>query len=115
MVAASKSTKKRPAVSQGGPKPKKVHVEKPAKSDKKRSRPVTLPARDVQSASDSEAEDDEEEQVDAMDEAEEMEQDEYPMEVTDAPQKQKDPAGPYSAPQAIARALILPLSGPRVT
>ncbi|KAJ7916192.1 armadillo-type protein [Mycena leptocephala] len=106
MVAASKSTKKRPAVSQGGPKPKKVHVEKPAKSDKKRSRPVTLPARDVQSATDSEAEDDEEDQVDAMDEAEEMEQDEYPMEVTDAPQNKRTQL-------AIARALILPLSGPR--
>ncbi|KAJ6551671.1 puf family RNA-binding protein [Mycena capillaripes] len=89
MVAAQKSTKKRPAASQGGPKPKKVHVEKAAKSDKKRSRPVTLPAREVQSASDSEAEDVEEE-ADAMDD--EMEQDEFPIEGTEAPKNQKDPA-----------------------
>ncbi|KAJ7139088.1 puf family RNA-binding protein [Mycena epipterygia] len=89
MAATQKSTKKRPAVTQGGPKPKKAHVEKPGKSDKKRSRPVTLPARDVQSASDSEAEDIEAEAED-MDEG--MEQDEFPMEISDAPQNQKDPA-----------------------
>ncbi|KAJ6617539.1 puf family RNA-binding protein [Mycena sp. CBHHK59/15] len=86
MAAAHKSAKKRPAVSQGGPKPKKAHFEQPAKSDKKRSRPVTLPA--VQSLSDSEAEDLEAE----VDEYEEMEEDESPMEVADAPPNQKDPA-----------------------
>ncbi|KAJ7148678.1 armadillo-type protein [Mycena crocata] len=90
MAAAQKSTKKRPAVSQGGPKPKKVHVDKSAKSDKKRSRPVTLPARDVQSASDSEAEDVEGEGNDLD---EEMDEEESPMEVDDdAPKMQKDPA-----------------------
>ncbi|KAJ6475719.1 armadillo-type protein [Mycena vitilis] len=92
MAAAPKSTKKRQAVSQGGPKPKKAHVEKSSKSDKKRSRPVTLPARDVPSPDDSDAEEEdlEVEADDAMDE--EVEQDEYAMDVTDAPQNQKDPA-----------------------
>ncbi|KAJ7471227.1 armadillo-type protein [Mycena galericulata] len=92
MAAAHKSVKKRPAVSQGGPKPKKAHVEKPAKSDsKKRSRPVTLPARDVQSASDSEVEDNDIE-AEADDVDEEMEQDDSPMEINEAPPNQKDPA-----------------------
>ncbi|KAJ7773430.1 armadillo-type protein [Mycena metata] len=96
MAAAQKSTKKRPAVSQGGPKPKKAHVEKPAKShaekpagksDKKRSRPVTLPTREGE-------EDVEDEGLDAMDE--DLQQDEYAMDTEDAPptqnQNQKDPA-----------------------
>ncbi|KAJ7661236.1 puf family RNA-binding protein [Mycena rosella] len=102
MAAAQKSTKKRPAVSQGGPKPKKAHVEKPAKSDKKRSRPVTLPAREVHSASDSEAEPEDIEAIEAeaddVDEA--MEQDEFPMETDDAPSSQKDPAAAREAHKA---------------
>ncbi|KAJ6535952.1 armadillo-type protein [Mycena vulgaris] len=103
MAAAQKSTKKRPAVSQGGPKPKKAHVEKPAKSDKKRSRPVTLPAREVHSASDSEAEaeadaDDIEAEADDIDEG--MEQDDAPMETSDAPANQKDPAAAREAHKA---------------
>jgi hypothetical protein len=87
--------KKRPAASQGGPKPKKAHVDKAAtKSDKKRSRPVTLPARDVPDAS--ESDEDLEEEVEAFDE--ELDQDEFPMEVDDAPANKtpKDPAGPFS-------------------
>ncbi|KAF7368915.1 ARM repeat-containing protein [Mycena venus] len=95
MVAATgKSTKKRPAVSQGGPKPKKVHVDKTApKSDKKRSRPVTLPAREVRDASDSDEEDFEDD-AEALDEADEEMQDEFPMEVDEAPANKtpKDPA-----------------------
>ncbi|KAJ7621062.1 armadillo-type protein [Roridomyces roridus] len=57
--------KKRQAVSQGGPKPKKAHVEKTtAKADvKKRSRPVTMPARDA----DSEEEDEQDVDATAMD------------------------------------------------
>ncbi|KAJ7720293.1 armadillo-type protein [Mycena maculata] len=93
MAATQKSTKKRPAASQGGPKPKKVHVEKPAKSDnKKRSRPVTLPAREVQSASDSEAEEEEDIQADADDVDEELAHDDSAMEISEAPPNQKDPA-----------------------
>ncbi|KAJ7158057.1 armadillo-type protein [Mycena filopes] len=102
MAAAQKSTKKRPATSQGGPKPKKAHVEKPAKShaekpagksDKKRSRPVTLPTREVESAeSDLEEEEAvEDEGLDAMEE--DLEQDEFAMDTEEAPptQNQKDP------------------------
>jgi hypothetical protein len=43
MVATQKSQRKRPAASQAGPSPKKVHLDK-EKSDKKRSRPITIPA-----------------------------------------------------------------------
>ncbi|KAK7052431.1 PUM-HD domain-containing protein [Favolaschia claudopus] len=57
-AAPGKTTKKRPAASQGGPKPKKAHVDKTeSKSDKKRSRPVTLPAREALDGSDDEDED----------------------------------------------------------
>ncbi|KAJ7856725.1 armadillo-type protein [Mycena olivaceomarginata] len=88
--------KKRPAASQGGPKPKKAHVDKAAtKSDKKRSRPVTLPARDVPDAS--ESDEDLEEEVEAFDE--ELDQDEFPMEVDEAPANKtpKDPAASREA------------------
>lgn len=57
MAAAQKSNKKRPATSQSGPTPKKAHLEK-AKSEKKRSRPITLPVREAASASDSEGDQD---------------------------------------------------------
>ncbi|KAJ7025570.1 armadillo-type protein [Mycena alexandri] len=102
MAAAQKSAKKRPAASQGGPKPKKAHVEKPAKSnaekpagksDKKRSRPVTLPTREAESAESDLEGDVEDEGLNAMDE--DLEQDEYAMDTEDAPptqnQIQKDP------------------------
>lgn len=56
MAAANKSSKKRPAASQAGPKAKKAHLEKPGKADKKRSRPVTAPV--VASASQTDSEDD---------------------------------------------------------
>lgn len=95
---AAASTKKRPAASQGGPKPKKVHVDKAAKSsDKKRSRPVTLPTRDVSDATDSDEDLEDVEDVD-----EEIGQDEYPMEVDETPANKtpKDPAGSSSVSQA---------------
>ncbi|KAH7923040.1 ARM repeat-containing protein [Leucogyrophana mollusca] len=71
MPALQKSSNKRPAPSQGGPKSKKPHIAKPpaskAKSDgpdgnKKRSRPVTLPMKE-----DSDSEDDEEDSDDLED------------------------------------------------
>lgn len=53
MPTVQKSTKKRPALSQGGPKPKKAHVSKQVTSKhgvesvKKRRQPVTLPVEDI--------------------------------------------------------------------
>jgi pumilio homology domain family member 6 len=51
MATTQKLSKKRPATTQSGPTPKKVHLTKPAKgkqtvADKKRSRPVTLAVQD---------------------------------------------------------------------
>ncbi|KAF8067011.1 armadillo-type protein [Lyophyllum atratum] len=43
MPAPAKSSKKRPAPTQAGPKAKKIQLEKPGKAEKKRSRPVTAP------------------------------------------------------------------------
>jgi hypothetical protein len=74
MVFTQKSSnyKKRPAPAQGGPKPKKIHVESgSSKADvKKRSRPVTQPldARD----SDSEEGDDIDVEEDELDDHEEQ-------------------------------------------
>lgn len=58
MAASQKSSKKRAANSQAGPTAKKAHLDKSSKNhssekDEKRSRPVTLAAKD-DSASDSE-------------------------------------------------------------
>lgn len=93
-MAAPKPTKKRLATSQGGPKPKKAHVDKSSKSakpsDKKRSRPVTVPVKD-ESESDSEVEDIEDEA--AEDEADGGEENDSPMETDDPPPIRKDPAG----------------------
>ncbi|KAG5644467.1 hypothetical protein DXG03_008368 [Asterophora parasitica] len=52
MPAPLRSTNKRPATTQAGPKAKKVQLEKPANAEKKRSRPVTAPVPEA-SASDS--------------------------------------------------------------
>lgn len=62
MPAAQKTSKKRPAPTQSGPTPKKLHLEKPAKgkeaAPKKRSQPVTKPVRTEDSASDDQEFDD---------------------------------------------------------
>ncbi|KJA17660.1 hypothetical protein HYPSUDRAFT_191994 [Hypholoma sublateritium FD-334 SS-4] len=52
MAASQKTSKKRSATSQAGPKAKKVHVDS-AKTDKKRSRPITQPLAVEDAASDS--------------------------------------------------------------
>ena len=52
MVASQKTSKKRSAPSQAGPKAKKAHVDS-AKADKKRSRPITQPLAVEDGASDS--------------------------------------------------------------
>ncbi|RDB30018.1 Pumilio y domain family member 6 [Hypsizygus marmoreus] len=92
MAAANRSTKKRPAASQAGPKPKKVQLEKPGKADKKRSRPVTAPVVADASASDSEG-DLEEEGEDNDELVDEDEAGDQPMEedVAGAPSQPKDP------------------------
>ncbi|KAJ7198843.1 armadillo-type protein [Mycena pura] len=97
MAAAPKPTKKRLATSQGGPKPKKAHVDKSSKSakpsDKKRSRPVTVPVKD-DSESDSEVEDIEDEADDGG------EENDSPMETDDPPPNRKDPAASREAHKA---------------
>ncbi|KAI0327732.1 ARM repeat-containing protein [Cubamyces sp. BRFM 1775] len=78
-AATSKSTKKRPAASQAGPKSKKPHVEKDRASEakaKKRSRPVTSTFKD-ESAESSE----EDESMEDIEEQEEVEGAEDAMEV----------------------------------
>ncbi|OBZ77915.1 Pumilio y domain family member 6 [Grifola frondosa] len=72
MSSASKMPRKRPAVSQAGPKHKKAHVDKPSVTDKgkKRSQPVTLPLKDdsaTSSEDEFEGEELEEEQFDEFD------------------------------------------------
>ena len=80
MVFTQKSNKKRPAPVQGGPKPKKLHVESGSlKVDvKKRTRPVTQPL----DARDSESEEDLEDDIDMEEnDHEEPEGDESAMQV----------------------------------
>jgi pumilio family protein 6 len=48
MPGITKTGKKRPASSQAGPKSKKIQLEKPAKPEKKRSRPITAPIADAE-------------------------------------------------------------------
>lgn len=98
MAASNKSTKKRSASSQAGPKPKKVQLEKPGKSEKKRSRPVTAPVVEEGSASDSEdglndIDDGEDKWIDE-DETADVPMDEDVAESTPAtPAQPKDPNG----------------------
>jgi pumilio homology domain family member 6 len=94
MVFTQKSSKKRPAPAQGGPKPKKHHAESgSSKADvKKRSRPVTQPL----DAQDSESEEDDiDVEEDDLDDHEEQEGDESAMQVdsrTDEHNIPKDPS-----------------------
>ena len=73
MDFTQKSSKKRPAPAQGGPKAKKLHVEnRSSKVDsKKRSKPITQPldAQDPDSESGEDLEDDIEAEVDEKDES----------------------------------------------
>ena len=92
MVFTQKSSKKRPAPAQGGPKPKKLHVESGSSeaNDKKRSRPVTQPL-DAQSL-DSEPEEEDIDVEDGLDNHE----DESAMQLdskTDEHKIPKDPNG----------------------
>lgn len=120
MVAAQKNTKKRSAPSQSGPKPKKVHVEKP-KSDKKRSRPITAPVVVEEAGSESEGdwEDDDDDSAEAIVDDEGHDGD--AMEV-DEPKQQdlrpKDPNGGLHASSTLFEMLIKllrPSSGSRIT
>ena len=86
-AANSKTTKKRSAASQAGPKPKKIHLDKSEKSvvdneskKVKRGRPVTLPRRDEHESSS-----DEGEESDSLDDEQDMQVDSPPV---------KDPNGP---------------------
>ena len=91
MVLTQKSSKKRPAPTQGGPKPKKLHAESgSSKADvKKRSRPVTQPL----DARDSESEDDDiDVEEDELDDHEEQEEEESAMQVDSKTDIPKDPS-----------------------
>ena len=99
MVFTQKSSKKRPAPAQGGPKHKKLHVESGSlKAEvKKRSKPVTQPldARDSESEEGLEDDVDVEEHELDSDNHEEQEGDESAMQVdsrTDEHNITKDPS-----------------------
>jgi len=91
MAAGSKAPKKRAAPSQIGPKPKKIHFEKPPTKDErpgavKRGRPVTLPqTHDSDTSSD--------EEVENLSEGEDVEFADEDEQMLDAPVK--DPNGGY--------------------
>lgn len=103
MVFTKKSSKKRPAPAQDGPKSKRLHVESGnSKADnKKRSRPVTQPldAQDPDSESqgdDIDVEEEEEEEGDLDDHEEKEDENESAMQVdarTDENKIPKDPNG----------------------
>jgi pumilio homology domain family member 6 len=97
MVFTQKSSKKRPAPAQGGPKPKKLHVESGSLKAhvKKRSRPVTLPL----DARDSESEDDIDVEEDELDHHEEQEGDESAMQVDPRTDEHNIPKDPSSNPK----------------
>ena len=97
MVFTQKSSKKRPASAQGGPKPKKIHGESgSSKAEvKKRSRPITQPLDARDSESEDGLEDDIDVEEDGMDDHEEQEEDESAMQVdsrTDEHNIPKDPS-----------------------
>ena len=102
MVITQKSSKKRPAPTQGGPKPKKLHVEagKSKADNKRRSRPVTQPldARDPDSESDEDLEEDDidvEEDVDhEKEDGKDGDGDESPMQVDSRIDEYKIPKDP---------------------
>src|ERR1700678_452631 len=104
MVFTQKSSKKRPAPGQGGPKSKKIHVEtRSSKTDgnKQRSKPLTQPldAQDPDSESEEGGlEDDVDVEEDELDdEEEEKGGDEFAMQVDDSKSAEykipKDPNG----------------------
>ena len=90
MVFTQKSSKKRPAPAQGGPKPKKLHVENESSkvNDKKRSRPVTQPLDTRDPDSESEQND-----IDVEDELDDHE-DEVAMQVDSKTDDHKIPKDP---------------------
>lgn len=103
MAPTQKSNKKRPAASQAGPTPKKAHLDKAGKGEKKRSRPVTLPVKDVSSASDSDGElAEDEDDAQWVDDVEE----DGPGEAAD--DDMKVDAAPPKDPNGVPRLLIPP-------
>jgi pumilio family protein 6 len=106
MVFTQKASKKRPAPAQGGPKPKKLHVESgSSKADvKKRSRPVTQPldARDSESEEGLE-EDDIDVEEDGLNDHEEQEGDDFAMQVDSRTDEHNIPNDPFSNPKKKVR------------
>ena len=101
MVFTQKSSKKRPAPAQGGPKPKKLHVESGgSKADvKKRSRPVTQPLDARDSESEEGLEDDVDVEEDEFDDHEEQEGDESAMQVDSKTDEHNVPKDSSSNPK----------------
>lgn len=94
MPSAQKPNKKRVAASQGGPNPKKIHLDQNAKSSgKKRSQPVTAPIRKAAS-SDSDSDDD----LEAVEDVGEDDNDDWVDEdtemVVDEPSANQIPSNP---------------------
>lgn len=94
MAASQKTSKKRAAPSQAGPKAKKVHVED--KPDKKRSRPITQPLATEDAASDSDGPSDDVDDVVSEAEEDVADAGEDAMEVESKhDQRPKDPNGVF--------------------
>ena len=100
MVFTQKSSKKRSAPAQGGPKSKKPHVESgSSKTDvKKRSRPVTQPLDALDSESEEGFEDIDIEE-DGLDDHQDQEGDESAMQVDDSRTDEHTPKEPFSNPK----------------
>lgn len=100
MPASTKTSQKRPAPSQAGPKAKKAHIEKngyitPADKGKKRSQPVTAPLKDdISGSSEEEGEDEPQEFQGEEDGDDELVEDESEEQITSA--ISRDPNGTFS-------------------
>lgn len=115
MVAAQKTSKKRSAPSQAGPKAKKAHVDS-AKTDKKRSRPITQPLAVEDGASDSDGPSDEVEDDGLAVDEDSVEEGEDAMEVDQKQdQRPKDPNGTVHISSKIIACLIIANSRSRIS
>ena len=114
MVASQKTSKKRSAPSQAGPKAKKAHVDS-AKADKKRSRPITQPLAVEDGASDSDGPSDDIEDEGLAADEDVVEDGEDAMEVDQKQdQRPKDPNGTAHISYKIFYCLIIANSRPRI-
>lgn len=115
MAASQKTSKKRSAPSQAGPKAKKPHVDS-AKTDKKRSRPITQPLAVEDAASDSDGPSDDVDDEGLAAEEDIAEEGGDAMEVDQKnDQRPKDPNGTAHISFEIIYCLIVVNSRPRIS